>query len=85
MIVLSEFSKGVIGTWTRWALVAGFEVLLDFLEFMRSHDGVGGRQRRLEGEPCFVEVMVFRRRKDLDLTHPASFSSWDLRSNGHRS
>lgn len=32
--MLSEF---IIGTRTRWALVAGFDFLLDFSEFLRSH------------------------------------------------
>lgn len=32
--MLSEF---IIGIRTRWALVAGFDFLLDFSEFLRSH------------------------------------------------
>jgi hypothetical protein len=31
------FSVVFIGTRTRWALVAGFEIVLDFLKIMRSH------------------------------------------------
>jgi len=35
----------IIGSQTRWALVAGFEIVLDFSEIMRSLLDAGSEQR----------------------------------------
>ena len=43
--MLSEF---IIGIRTRWALVAGFEIVLDSLKIMRSQHLADRKQRRLD-------------------------------------
>jgi len=37
LVAFQVLSDGFIGTRTRWALVAGFEIVLDFFKIMRSH------------------------------------------------
>jgi hypothetical protein len=41
-------SEEVIGTRTRWALVAGFEIVLDSLKILRIHRDAGEQRRRPE-------------------------------------
>ena len=78
-------SEVLIGTRTRWALVAGFEIVLDSLKIMRSHDSAQKKKRRPDWPAPLKDVMNSLPRRNSNPADSSSFCPWDLRLIVHHS